>query len=43
MKSEKLCKLVVGALEDVKARDIVVLDVRKMTTVTDYMIVASGT
>ncbi len=43
MKSEKLCKLVVGALEDVKARDIVVLDVRRMTTVTDYMIVASGT
>jgi len=43
MDSEQLCDLVVNALEEVKAQDIVVLDVRKMTTVTDYMIVASGT
>ncbi|HSD69849.1 MAG TPA: ribosome silencing factor, partial [Woeseiaceae bacterium] len=43
MNSEKLCKLVIGALEDVKAKDIAVLDVRKMTSVTDYMIIASGT
>ena len=43
MNSEQLCKLVVDALDDVKAKDIVKLDVREMTTVTDYMIVASGT
>jgi ribosome-associated protein len=43
MNSEQLSDLVVGALEDVKAKDIVKLDVRNMTTVTDYMIVASGT
>ena len=43
MNSEQLCDLVVDALEEVKARDIVKLDVRKLTTVTDYMIVASGT
>lgn len=43
MNSEKLSALVVDALEDVKAKDIVTLDVRKMTSVTDYMIVASGT
>ena len=43
MNSEKLSELVIDALEDVKARDIVRLDVRDMTTVTDYMIVASGT
>ena len=43
MNSEQLCDLVVDALEDVKARDIVKLDVRELTTVTDYMIVASGT
>lgn len=43
MNSEQLSDLVVEALEEVKARDIVKLDVRKLTTVTDYMIVASGT
>ena len=43
MNSEQLSDLVVEALEDVKAKDIVRLDVRDMTTVTDYMIVASGT
>jgi ribosome-associated protein len=43
MNSEKLSSLIVEALEDVKAKDIVKLDVRNMTTVTDYMIVASGT
>lgn len=43
MNSEQLCDLVVDALEEVKARDIVRLDVRELTTVTDYMVVASGT
>lgn len=43
MNGEKLAGLIVEALEDVKAKDIVKLDVRNMTTVTDYMIVASGT
>src|SRR5210317_401082 len=43
MNSEALTDLVVDALDDVKAKDIVRLDVRDMTAVTDYMIVASGT
>ena len=43
MNSEQLCELVIEALEVVKAKDIVKLDVRELTTVTDYMIVASGT
>lgn len=43
MNSEQLCDLVIDALEDVKAKDIVKLDVRDLTTVTDYMVVASGT
>ena len=43
MNSKELCVLVVDALDDVKAQDIVTLDVRRMTSVTDFMIVASGT
>jgi len=43
MNSEALTDLVVEALDDVKAKDIVRLDVRNMTVVTDYMVVASGT
>lgn len=43
MNSEQLSDLVVDALDDTKAQDIVRLDVRDMTTVTDYMVVASGT
>jgi len=43
MNSEQLSDLVIEALDDIKAKDIVRLDVRDMTTVTDYMVVASGT
>ena len=43
MQLAKLTKLVVGALEDLKALDLKLLDVRTMTTVTDTMIVVSGT
>jgi ribosome-associated protein len=43
MNSEALSELVVDALDDIKALNIVKLDVRGMTTVTDFMIVASGT
>ncbi|HHL45706.1 MAG TPA: ribosome silencing factor [Gammaproteobacteria bacterium] len=38
-----MCELVVEALEDLKARDIKVLDVRGKSSITDMMIVASGT
>jgi ribosome-associated protein len=43
MNSEQLCALIVDALDDIKAKNIVTLDVRNMTSVTDYMVVASGT
>ncbi|MBT8136752.1 MAG: ribosome silencing factor [Gammaproteobacteria bacterium] len=43
MTEQQLRKLVTDALEDLKANDIVTLDVRKLTTITDTMIVASGT
>ncbi len=42
MNSEALTDLVIEALEDLKAQDIVRLDVRDATTVTDYMVIASG-
>ena len=41
--AEALCKIVVDALEDVKAQDIHVIDVRDKTSVTDIMVIASGT
>ncbi len=43
MKALELQKLTVESLEDMKGRDIIVLDVADRTTVTDYMIVATGT
>jgi len=43
MQLEQLKDLVVDTLDDMKARDIAVMDVRGKTAVTDYMIVASGT
>ena len=35
-------KAAIAALEDIKASDIVVLNVKKLTSMADYMIVASG-
>ena len=43
MNSEELADFVVAALEEIKGLDIIKLDVRNMTPVTDWMIVASGT
>ena len=42
MTSEQLRELAVEALEALKAVEIHVLDVRALTDITDYMIVASG-
>ncbi len=42
MTSSELSQLVVSALEEGKADDIRVLDVRGQTSITDYMVVASG-
>jgi ribosome-associated protein len=43
MQADELKDIVLQALEDLKATDVVALDVRKMTTVTDIMVIASGT
>lgn len=43
MQAEQLRELVVNALENIKAQDVSVIDVRDRTSVTDYMVLASGT
>ena len=42
MRSDRLVSLAVDALEELKATEISVLDVRQLTDVTDYMIIATG-
>ena len=41
--TEELKANVLAALEDVKANDVRQLDVRSLTDITDWMVVASGT
>ncbi|MFY9179604.1 MAG: ribosome silencing factor [Venatoribacter sp.] len=43
MQTEQLKTLVVDALEDIKAQNITVLDVRGRSSVTDWMVIATGT
>lgn len=38
-----MAALVVRAIEDLKGQDIVRLDVRKLTDVMDYLVIATGT
>ena len=42
MRLNKLQQTAVTALEDIKARDITVLDVRKITSIYDSMIIATA-
>lgn len=42
MRLDKLVNATVAALEDIKARDIVVLDVKRMTELFDRIIIASA-
>ncbi len=42
MGPEKLTKIAVAALEDIKGRDIVAFNVKKMTALFDKVIIASG-
>lgn len=43
MDTEKLKSLVTTQLEDLKARDLKLLDVSSLTSITDYMCICSGT
>lgn len=42
MRLDKIGKATVAALEDIKARDIVVLDVRKKTSLFDKIVIATA-
>ena len=42
MDSRALATLAVDAIEALKGQDVVVLDVRRITDVTDFMVIASG-
>ncbi|MFN3716593.1 MAG: ribosome silencing factor [Thiobacillus sp.] len=42
MNIENKTQLIVDALEDIKARDIVVIDTRKLTSLFERMVIASG-
>lgn len=42
MRLNKVQKAAVAALEDIKARDIKVLDVRKLTSFYDFLVIASA-
>ena len=41
--SDHLLEVVLAALEDVKGVDVRVVDVREMTSITDRMVIVSGT
>ena len=41
--NHKLKNKIIESLEDLKAVNPVVIDVKKVTTFTDYMVIASGT
>jgi|SRR5699024_2786542 len=42
MQNEQLVQVIIAALEEVKAKDIVSIDVRDKTSITDFMVIASG-
>ncbi len=43
MHNEVLVRVAVDALEELKGKDILTIDVRDKTSVTDFMVIASGT
>jgi len=40
---DRLLKTVVDAIDDMKGVDVMVIDVREMTSITDRMVITSGT
>ncbi len=43
MTSNELAKIAVAALEDRKAEDVKVIDIREVSPIADYFIIANGT
>lgn len=43
MNTKQLSELAVHALEEMKGQDIVCLNVHKLTQITDYMVIVTGT
>ncbi len=43
MQPEQLKDFVIDRLEDLKAKDIKILDVKSISSITDYMVICSGT
>ena len=43
MQSHELAQLATDALDELKALNVVTLDVRKQTSITDFMVIATGT
>lgn len=43
MTSTEFCKLAVAALEDRKAEDVKVIDIREISPIADFFIIANGT
>lgn len=43
MEADKLQQLVKDVIDDAKGKDILVIDVRNISDVTDYLVIASGT
>ncbi len=40
---DRLLNIVTDAIDDMKGVDMTVIDVRKMTSITDHMVIVSGT
>lgn len=43
MTSLEYCKIAVAALEDRKAEDVKVIDIREVSTIADFFVIADGT
>ena len=42
MTSKELCKIAVAALEDRKAEDVKIIDIRELSPIADFFIIANG-